>query len=421
MTKQSRDRIFTISPIIAPFNTNSEHIDEGKFNSLQNEITGIPALNKAFSVSTPDWHFGYGTTSHDDIPFFFRPLAILGVDISEYKQPSASGCSPHKVEVHVYDDAIALILIEWSGSPNNIDTDFEAALTADALLLYRKNICGPLAEASAWLNERPVGETLLIAPKRFEVRRPLLEQSEYPMWTARFAIISRQSSRYNAWYKWVQSSVQFEENFGDFGAMVASGNYLFGYDDSAQRQLGEDIIRAVSFSQFTSALLADIQTIMREDLRKLHEKTNARHHNQWIDLVQKRLDHLEFARLQYDRALLGFQGRRIKIVNAIHAAWRTNAEFENAKSWHDVLKERISRIQSLKRTRNIRILSGLVGFIGALSLIEVAISIKSASRPLKDNVPGLLDLAGIFPADTIIYFALALIVAFITARIIVGE
>ena len=74
-----------------------------------------------------------------------------------------------------------------------------------------------------------------------------------------------------------------------------------------------------------------------------------------------------------------------------------------------MLRARIGRQLEAERASQNRTIQGILGVIGGLSLLDIALTMKEMSRAgEQDNLPGMLDLFSLISTGGIIYAAISL-------------
>ena len=108
--------------------------------------------------------------------------------------------------------------------------------------------------------------------------------------------------------------------------------------------------------------------------------------------ITRTLDHLEFTRLEFNDALVGVQAGRSRVVEITCEAWKLRDLIESALERTALIRSKISRLLEARKTELNRSVELILSGIGGVALIDLFISLTTASRELgEDNIPGLLD------------------------------
>lgn len=400
--------LISVSPFRTPISLRSERVggdDEGPGAGLS---ALIAPLLEHYDIRKSDWGAGYGTTRQDDLPHYFRPLLEL---------------EPHRLDGHealrwgrvfLFDDGIGVLFLAFDPGAFAADTEGDLAVNAVTETFFRTQLLPGLTATHEAIERADKMPGDLVKPSASGVFTALRTLPERPFWVARARLLGAPEQVTPELWNWIEASSEQRADLVGAGVAIGLGNTLYWSDGAPMEDLVDDFLKANSFCQFFSTLLLRFQNTLRGDFRDFDSRRTISAPNR--RRLERRLDHLVFVKLQHERALYGFQGRRKKIVQLIEAEWGVARQHENAMGWATALKERIGRDFRNRQRRQGRVIRGMLGFVGAVSLLDIALALKDASTVYADDgVPGILDLIGSVPADAALFVAMMLIVLAVTS------
>ena len=397
------EKMLIFSPVSTPIILYSEVCDQDDYDAFFSFLCQGQHQKFGLTLEKPTWPFGYGDLHHDNMPVYFRPLGIVSVDSGILKNinPSLSF-----TKLFLFDDGVGIIVTECN---EGFTATSESDLTMSRMArdIFQDIFSDWLREVEVSLLDRNVPSFVYADSRR--VANLNAGQGFEVYWSAR-SVISNSPGHYDVWKRWVNAAM--ENVAGGRGEIsVGSGNsFLFESVESDELFMKDDLIRAMVFSQVVATMLTKLQIAIREDIRGIARSNFKRYGRLSVGSAEARLDHLDFIKLQYERAVFGFQGARRPLVKIITYAWNIDEQFENVAGWANIMKDRLSRKYRKKRIRQGRTIQVVLAIVGAASLIDVAISLIGAGISFpEDNVRGLLDLIKGAPADLVINVSLAFI------------
>jgi len=427
------EKFLTLAPVRSPINLISESIDD--LSELIGLISSSNPIREIAEVKTVGWPVGYGSIEHDALSPMFTPIMRLSVKqkfIDEFyselnatkaaEEPEISG-----IEVLVYDDTLSILVINWK-SLQKLSADFQTdnhnyhdyenlftEVTHQIATFLQKHLWHHLEQLLT--ND---GQQCWRTPPEFTIYSDYSKKRGQVLWVSRVLLsgISPehiQNEQLARFYSWCGASADtVVEDAGDI-FFVGSGNVICLSD----RQEGsfDDLLRALCLMQYYCSILWVYRNLLVKDLAILSHSIGAKP-NSMLKLIEKRLDHLDFVELEYAHSSFGTQGKRRQLIEHIASSWKTANQFQMVKGLAQVLRERIERQLDLQRARQNKTIQGILGVIGGLSLLDLALTIKELSRAEQDKLVGLLDLFSLISTDGIIYSAIiiALIVGVLVYR-----
>ncbi|APZ52579.1 hypothetical protein [Salipiger abyssi] len=408
-----RARLFTVSPFESSLNFYSLGRTREESARLVTAIRKIAPVTEWFEVDFPDWPFGYGTVRHDALPVFFQPTVILrlktgdGVEVTRGDQVFRA----LSAELHFYDDCIGVLFVEWA--TDRLDcpsSEFDDALTGATKRLFRRHIHHCLDTLQRELANDGGAMKVLRAPDEYSVYTPVSELPDSPVWTARSVIVADDAAPGDPLVSKLGGLPPEAEDLDGARAWVGSGNSLFSVAGSAMERFTEDWMRSMSLCQFYATLLSRYQTILLAEVRVLEHAGERDIRRQILGTLERKLDHLDFVRLQHERALYGLQGVRRQLARYIHKSWESELQFENVRGWAALLRKQIDRYYRARQLAQTRILKSFVAVIGGLSLFDLALVMVNEARTQgPDDVVGLLDMFQDRSPDMVLYFAVGIL------------
>lgn len=387
----------SIAPFRTPFSSNSELRCTENNRELLEELKALTPLAKSFEINPVEWKFGYGTARHDHIPSFFRPLAILT------PTQDAPDLPVEHCEIHIYDDGIGVLFLRWSHEICERLIDDEQLWT-DMTIAYFGQVVAPALETTRAELETQIKRGAFLKPSTLIVSSSITNLSQTPYWVARSILAPSPNVLHRDMAEWANYATP---SSAEPILYAGSGNSFIFSEEHDRDAMLHDVYRAFSFCQFYASLVERYQLLFRSDFRILKNQKPGRISTSVKNKVEARLDHLDFVKLQYERARAGMQGRRAKLVSALLAAWSATKQLENTMGWATVLKKRLDRDLQNRQVRQGRAVRALLAFVGGVSLLDLALLlVNEAKQHQDDGVPGLLDLTARLPADMALYLAI---------------
>lgn len=428
------EKCLTIAPVRSPVNLFSESVTD--LSDLMKVIASSNEIQEVAEVTSVDWPFGYGSLEHDALSPFFRPIMRMKIRQKLIDQCHAGfdaieteSNEPLRIagiEVLIYDDTLSILIVNWQGLEKlsaDFQTDDHDYHRQDAWFTERTHLVAEVLKNGLW---QAIAQQLKNGsqrcwrnPEKFTIFNDYTAKEGQPLWVSRVLVSSLRSNedeKLEKLYRWcgVRQGAVFE-NAGDI-CYVGSGNVLWLSVDPQQGF--DDLLRALCFMQFYCSILSLYRDLLSNDLAMLSENADVKSKGM-LKLVEQRLDHLDFVALEYAHSAFGTQGIRRQLIAHIAESWKTSEQFQMVKNWAQVLRARIGRQLEAERASQNRTIQGILGVIGGLSLLDIALTMKEMSRAgEQDNLPGMLDLFSLISTDGIIYAAitLALVVGLLIYR-----
>lgn len=416
-----RIEIWTVAPFTVDINFYSLTKTKEDFTAFQNVLAADGILTQTFHVEAIGWPFGYGTVEHDDIPLFFQPAARLRLrdDVLTGRFWGPGGRAAKSSEVHIYDDGIAILLTQWDAAPDDLRrTGFDRTLTDATVALFAALLRPRLQDLSAVRARLP---GVLRDHDEYLVTREGNEIADAPIWVARSVLVTGKAAD-DTDLSWISGVPDTPCMAGPMAMFVGSGNCVFTDRSGTGAQLRQTWIRTMSMSQFYSVTLQRFQSGLLSELRTLSLGGKGRKRKKIVETIVQKLDHLEFFRLQHERAVYGLQGRRRQMYAHIYETWNGDAHLRNAIGWAEFLRQKIARYYASRRILQSRMLKGMIAAIGGFTLFDLAVVLLGASETYKDDqVYGLLDILRGTPADTLLmvtggFLLIVAVIAFMEDR-----
>lgn len=426
------EKFLTIAPVRSPINLFSESAPD--VHALMQLIAASNGVSEMARVENIEWQFGYGSLEHDALSPLFRPIIRIVCNeklIHQCHQAfSVNNISTDitisDLELRVYDDTVSIMIVDWDcqKSLSDVLQDPEADHhEQDARFTELTQLVAEVVNENIW---QPIlallsghAQACWRDPSKFTIFSDYNNKQGQLLWVSRVYIASgtHQNDRelihsLNIWCG-ADPSAAIENSTQVFH--VGSGNAYCLL--KSEELVYDDILRSLCFMQFYCSVLWLYREQFAGDLVLVSEEYEAKSRN-ILKLVQQRLDHLDFFALEYSHSCFGTQGNRRQLIAHIAASWKTEQQFQMIQDWAAVLRARIERHLEAERRFQNRMIQGVLGVIGGLSLLDVALSIKAMSNQESDNIYGVLDLFSLISADGIIFaaIALALIIGFLVYR-----
>lgn len=408
--------VVTYAPFRTPFNLYSERQDKASLVPLQT-FSEFPSLGRFFELTRVDWPMGYGSTAHDALPAFFRPLVKLVLKNTEIESfpCESSEVAPHlkSMVVYIYDDTIAIAECRWLCDTHLISDGqfelFDLTLTNRTNQLLAKISKECFRPCYKQLNNMPVQGSFR-RPRFFKIYDDIAREDALPleaMWVARVIQVSDSNPLPN-WVNWSGGAEDAVFSFVDSEVFIGVGNSIIIGNDV------DEFSRAMCLCQFYSAILSLYQGMLTRDIERMYVSSKSQRVTRIRAKLQKeieyKLDHLDYIRLCHEQAIYGTQGHRRPLVDHINKAWQTTLHFKNVMGWSDLLHDRINRIYKAKQLRQNNLIQTLLAFIGGLALVELVLALYNNRQPSNnDSVWGVLDMMVFVPVDALLYAAFSFI------------
>lgn len=421
-------KVRTLSPVRSPISADSERRAADALSPNGDPEERSAALSGIFDGSAVlepfewPWANGYGTLQHDNLPAFFQPFACYQIANDKLVYPD----SLHRLLVdyvgsveqcclYLYDDTVALLQLDlvFEETGNRLGEllathALDHALSEFAIVVYSRIIYPEFRNYAANFGKRRGGGAQLSVdylrdPGKLSVFRDVSFTSEgppesYVLWTGRYILTPPQTLSGplgDCLGKWVSSPGLKDEPI-ESRQIVGSGNILVLADDAEQE--AEDWFRGLSICQFYNAILSIYGGILKSSYSELNEYTGARRRKgrelqTLMADITRTLDHLEFTRLEFNDAVTGVQAGRANVVRSTYDAWNIGEMIDSAVERTNLIRSKISRLLEARSTELNRSVELILSGIGGVAVIDLFISLTTASRSLgQDDIPGLLDV-----------------------------
>lgn len=426
MSSHRRLTVRTLSPLRSPISADSERraADAVLDSSVGLERQKIMPDSEMLESFVWPWANGYGTLDHDNLPVFFQPFACYNVkvDISTCSEKLLNILKEHSGEIeacclYLYDDTVALLQFDVSISEGSRTVGdlleskaLDGALSECTKSIYRDviypefrnyaNKFGKKGERRAAGLNPPFND--LRNPNELTIFRDAIFTAEnapdsYVLWTGRYIAVPLEmldgelGDSLCCWASYSGAKADLLEK----RQCVGSGNILILSDDLARDS--ESWFRGLSICQLYNGILSIYGGILKSSYSDLNEfngvglKKRKKLHTLMSDITRT-LDHLEFTRLEFNDALVGVQAGRSRVVEVVCGAWKLEDLIKSALERTDLIRSRISRLLEARKTELNRSVELILTGIGGVALIDLFISLTTASRVLgEDDIPGLLD------------------------------
>lgn len=379
----------SVTPFRSPFALNSRAAGDEDCDKVLQAAHDILA-SASLQTTEVSWGKGYGTTRLDDLPFYFRPLFEASpTHLADYATVTWA-------RAFFYDDRVAVLYLGFDEAVPLSDEEINEITYRFLDDLYET----ALKEAETRINKR---KTTIFEPRAS--KHPGPSGRDRVFWVARAEVRGQTTDLRAEDLDWIATDRSAIRDLVGAGCAIGMGNTLFWQEGSDTDLLMDDFIRATSLCQFYTCVLGQFQDRFRDAFRKLeHSKRVTKSDSR---ALEGDLDHLTFIRLQYQRALYGLQGRRKQIAGALSDAWRLEAQQDNTLGWAEALKSQLDRdFRRQQKLQDVAIRL-ILGFIGAISILDVSIALKDASASYSDDgVWGILDVFHSLAADSALYTAM---------------
>lgn len=420
-------KIRTLSPVRSPISADSERraaealLGHPAHYEVGASPPGIIPDSRALEEFEWPWANGYGTLAHDNLPVFFQPFSCYHVKIHEdvCSENLLSLLKEHSGEVetcclYLYDDTVALLQVDvvFEATAGNLGLlleshELDRALSGFAKSLYQDMI---YPEFRKYVSRFGKKSSRSLEPSLSRLRNPneltvfrdvaftrTKAPESYVLWTGRYIVASPDildSALGDSLCRWVSYSGSKTALFED-RQIVGSGNILVLNDDP--EAAGESWFRGLSICQYYNAILSIYGGVLKSSYSKLNEYVDApRRKNQKLNTlmrdITRSLDHLEFTRLEFNDAVVGVQAERAKVVQVACDAWKLEELIGSALERTNLIRSKITRLLEARKSEQNRSVELILSGIGGVALIDLFISLTTASRDLReDDIPGILD------------------------------
>lgn len=385
----------TYAPILVPINWQSERVYD-----RSERITIINRLMSQIShvlVDSDEWGVGYGSLEHDNLPLMYQPSVILRLAELEAEDDLSNA------KLYIYDNCIAVLHLRILVN-SGIEGINDLAITNRVEGVSKKHIAPILSEIYELRVNYP-----LIQPSKYRFFNFDKESltSARPFWVARM-ITKKEKLPISMYMDWLVK-VDQESAY----LLLGSGNSLM-----TDLEFREDVHRIMVLSQFHSALMVSVETLLKEGLNKFNSEYYRSRNSSSLDSslkeVQYKNDHIEFVNIQMSSVVSGVQGRRREILKQFVNAWEFSAQRERIQSLIDLNQNRIDRLLQRKLRNQNRSIQTLLAFLGSLSLVSLMVDLIDLNNDIEhDSTVGLLDFIGSIPAENLLGLS-GLIVVFLT-------
>ncbi|KAA3613852.1 MAG: hypothetical protein DWQ05_16385 [Calditrichaeota bacterium] len=116
-------------------------------------------------------------------------------------------------------------------------------------------------------------------------------------------------------------------------------------------------------------------------------------------------------KIQFDDLFLSLQGNTHMYVQDLQKRWHLDILFNGVENKLDLCKAQVERIQQRAQKLGQTVVESILFVIGGISLIEFFKNLADAGKNLNlktDGFPGVLDVAGSFAPDVVIWFGIFL-------------
>ena len=429
--------ISNISPFRAPVNLNSEKVsriaDSDPLRLTMN-VTGLKQFfGDEFVSYIDDYDSGYTSISSDLIPPFFRNVisyrfegkddGFLGKAIGNFA--SSWHCKKVDLSIHLYDDTISLLKIDLH-YPHGADDDFlamdlekfDAEVTAFSKYIYKEHILKRM-NAVQNIKKLSVNNKMIMRYNKYLVFNDVNfgesnTGNEILLWTGRFIFVddtdfSNEDLRDKLlnWARCALSDLQSDRTSRFF---IGSGNSLV----VCAQDCVDSWIKVLKICQFYYAILFVFKIILKksyfglqkENFRSVRRKERSR----LLDVVDKRINHLRFIRLEFLDLKRGLQAERRKIIDYVCDSWKLEDLESGTFEREELISGRVSKIFMDLDKKNSRAIKLILSSIGVVSIVDIVLNFISTSENVfEDKYTGLLDLFKWSPPDVSIYVSVAIV------------
>jgi len=380
------------APINVPINWQSEQVidNEQRFSLLKKYFSKIDCLEIKPNV----WPMGYGSLEHDNLSILYQPAAIF--DIAGF----TSELDVSHANLYVYDSCLAVLHLRLvvDADITNID---DLVISKRVDVLSAKYLSPILKLLYTLKTEAP-----MIQPSAYKFFNSDIEEltNAKPLWIARMLTQSDNLSpdHYLGWLKSVDAKSEF--------LYLGSGNSLL-----TKAQYFSDVHRIMVMSQFHAALMARIEDLLKDNLKRLncnyYDTKALTSLSSSVASQQYRNDHIEYINIQVSAAEAGVQGKRRELLQQFSQAWGFNQQRERVSKLTSLTQGRLDRLSQDKLRQQNKVIQTLLAFLGSLGLISLVIDLISMeSNTNHDNTLGVLDIIELAATENILSFTIVFVI-----------
>ncbi|MCG6201083.1 hypothetical protein [Psychromonas antarctica] len=431
----------TTTPVRTPINMQSESLSE----DLKQAKLSLPLTGKSFDLLLsqqllPDslnWKYGYGNLDRDAIPETFQPILKRVVNLDDdhavmediIKFTDKRGLKLQCAELYCFDNTLGLLRIDFALSSDTLDSTalqrldlstIDQAFSVIAESIYQHVIYPNFLDAL-----HPISSDLLGSAGRVQCKDPIYSDldfklrynPEHLLWTGRCLQVCSSSLSENAknqFMTWANCAEKVFFNTGAFQMFIGSGNYLV-FSDNIDT-VAKDVFRATAIAQIYSAFMTIYGGVFKSTLRdllKLEQKKGfkARMTDSLLTQTARRLELLNFLKLDFAEATRSIQGNRKELVDNFIASWQINELEKTTCERANFIRSRLERITEERKISQNRTIEMILVSIGGVAVIDFALNMSGNAAKLKnDNILGLVDLFRWLSPDVSLWSACALVV-----------
>tara|TARA_R110001606_G_scaffold399222_1_gene582316 strand:+ start:47132 stop:48328 length:1197 start_codon:yes stop_codon:yes gene_type:complete len=384
----------TYAPINVPLNWQSELItdNEQRYSLLQKYLSSISGLK----IQANDWPMGYGSLEYDNLPVLYQAAAIIEIQglITEQDVSHA--------KLYVYDNCLAVLNLGLivDADITNID---DLAISKRVEDLSKQYLAPLLKQLYLLKTEFP-----LMTPRDYKFFYNDKDEltNAKPLWVARMLTQEKglSSEHYIDWLKNVDSKTDFLQ--------LGSGNSLL-----TEAQYFSDVHRVMIMSQFHSALMNRIESLLKENLKTFNSnyrnKKKSSSLSTSVTEQQYRNDHIEYINIQVSAASNGVQGKRRELLQQFNLSWGFSEQRERVSQLIQLTQARIDRSLQDKLRQQNRGIQTLLAFLGSLGLISLVVDLISIKNEVtNEDTIGLFDLINIMSAENFLSVTFIIVILF---------
>ncbi|MFT6984320.1 MAG: hypothetical protein ACJAT7_000106 [Psychromonas sp.] len=430
----------TTTPVRTPINMQSESLSEDlRESNLSLPLEG-PLFDSLLSLQLqPDsinWEYGYGNLNRDAIPETFQPILkrVINIDddhvVLEEIQifTQARGLKLQCVELYCFDNTLGLLKVDFVLSENSMDSTVLQRLELETIDQAFSGIAERIYQHVIYPNfsdfSHPISEPLINCNGVVHGKDPIYSDLNFTkkynpkhlLWTGRCLQIDKSSFDDNdkaEFIKWANCSGKAFFNVGESQMFIGSGNYLIFSDDLDA--MAKDIFRATAISQIYSAFMTIYDGVFKSTLRdliKLEQKKGfkAKQTDRLLTQTGRRLELLNFLKLDFAEAIHSTQGYRKTLVDHFISGWQINALEATTSQRADFIRSRLQRITEERKIAQNRTIEMILVSIGGVAVIDFSLNMSGNANKLKDdNIWGLVDLFRWLTPDVSLWSACALV------------
>ena len=384
--------IKTYSPLCLPINWQSERIENNdqRFSVLKSMLKSRNEVN----VCEVTWPMGYGSLEHDNLPILYQPTAVL------YLHELEQEVDVVQAKLYCYDNCLAVLSLDLT-IPQLVDNLDDLAITQRVEKLSNKH----LSSLFEFLYQEG-GRDLLIAPSTYQFFVDSKESltSAQPLWVARM-LNKAEETPVEDYFGWLKNIDKTSDVL-----LLGSGNSLL-----IDKCYFDDVHRVMVMSQFHSALMARIETIIKLSLKKFN---SSYYHTDYVKDIEKdmslhqhRNDHIEYINIQFSAAIAGVQGKRRMLLEQFNQAWQVTSQQSRIGNLSDLLQRRLNRLVTEKLSHQNRVIQTLLAFLGALTLVSLIADLTGLAQSVDHSeTTGLLDAINLVSIESLITSVIVLVV-----------